>query len=370
MFVNNNTDNNILNYLAKSGHESDLIKSGLVKKKVQINGEHGTYRADRWVKEGEDQPEPTSPVQREEPKKKPKRAQVPATEHTITDTNKHLLSVSDYSEIPEALHKNCAKTIPKGWRNIMISPDPGADLLCMGKDDQNRTQYIYSKEFTAKQQSEKFNRVKELTGKYDELVDYVTNQLEDKESSDCLRLILATGLRPGSTRDTKSEKEARGATTLKGENIIIEGDQVFLDFTGKKGVHQHHEIKDESLKSMLKARKEQAGYDGDLFNTNDKKLRQALEPFGVHTKDLRTMVASDQARKMLAYVEPPKDVKEFVKVRNQVGDHVCSILGNTRDMSLKSYIDASIFDDWAGPVYKEWLDKPSKGGKSNGKDKE
>lgn len=371
MFIQGNTDNDILNYLAKSMSEEDLSKAlgpGLVKKQVPVRTKNGIRMADRWVREGDDLN--NSPVKNpvsEEKEKPKKKVEVPATEHTITDKNKHLVSVKSYDDIPQEIHQNVAKGIPKGWRNIMISPDPNADLLCIGKDAKDRTQYVYNKNFANQKQQEKFERVKELTKKYNDLCEAVQN-MEDRETGDCLDLIIHTALRPGSTRDTKSDKEARGATTLKGENVVIEGDRVFLDFIGKKGVHQHHEITDDHLKDMLKTRKEKAGDDGDLFKTDDAKLRFALEPFGVHTKDLRTMVGSDQARKVLKTMEKPKTVKDFIKARNKVADHVCSVLGNTRQMALNAYIDPSIFEEWSPEIHKEWQEKiTSKGGKDNGK---
>lgn len=355
-FVDGHSDLNTVNYMAKSLSteclEKALNHTGLVQKEVQYKTPSGKIATRKqWVKAGEEQKAPAAPKKQQE-EKPAKRPQVPATPFNITERTKHLVPVESLSELPEHI-KALDKPIPPTWRNVMVSPDPKADILAVGKDDMDRPQYIYSKEYVAKGTAKKFQRVHELMERKDALLESI-NLLEDRETADCLSLIYHMGIRPGSTRDTKAKVEALGATTLRGENVVEEGGRVYLRFIGKKGVQQDHEVPDEALGKMLMERKEKSGDNGDLFDTNDVKLRKVLKPLGIKPKDLRTMLATSTAQEWLADVAPTDDPKEFAKIRNSVGDHVCSILGNQRTMALKAYIDPSVFESWSPKGMAAW----------------
>lgn len=363
-FIDRHSDLNTVNYLAKSLDSECLIKAldrtGLVQKEVQYKTQTGKIATRKqWVKAGEEQstPAPKKPVKEQQ---KEKRPQIPATPFNITERTKHLVPIESVSEIPEHI-KKMGKPIPPGWRCVMISPDPNADILAVGKDDMNRPQYRYSTAYTAKTTAKKFNRVNELIQRKDALLDAINILKEDDpDTADCLDLIYHMGIRPGSTTDTKAKKEALGATTLRGENVVQEDNNVYLRFTGKDGVYQDHEVTDDHLKQMLLQRKEQAGDTGDLFNTTNRKLLATLKPLGIKTKDLRTMLANTTAQEFLADIEPTDDPKEFARIRDLVGEHVAGILGNQKSMSLNSYIDPSVFEKWSPDGMAAWKAKKQK----------
>ena len=339
-------------YITKS-----LDHTGLVQREVPVQGKHGTFTRKQWVKANESDSTPT-------------KRQVPATPVQLTERTSHLVPLDSLNTPPEWLTK-MTKPIPPNWRNVYVSPDPNADILVVGKDDMDRQQYIYNHDYVTRTTAEKFNRVKDLLAKRSTIESCIRG-MKDRETGDCLLLILNTGIRPGSTRDTRSKVEALGATTLRGENVVVEDGKVFLSFTGKKGVSQHHEIVSRELSEMLLKRKSAAGDKGDLFNTDDRKLRAAMKPLGAHPKDLRTMLASDTAKQLLSDIEPVTDAKQFIKIRNQVGDKVCSILGNQRAIALSTYIDPSVFVSWSPEGVKAWElysseKKAKKAAKSNGK---
>lgn len=343
-FVDKHSDLNTVNYLSKSVEtnvmEKALSHSGLVQKEVTVQGKTGTFTRKQWVKAGE------------EPKSEGKRAQLPATPFNITDRTKHLIPIEQMKELPQFI-KDLDKPIPPNWRNVRVSPTPDADILVIGKDDMDRPQYIYNKAYVEKGKAEKFERVQALMKSRDVLVKAISN-MKDRDTADCLYLILNMGIRPGSTRDTKAKTEALGATTLRGENVVEENNRVYLRFIGKKGVKQDHLVPSAELSKMLMKRKEKAGDHGDLFDTTDIKLRKALTPLGVKPKDLRTMLATSTAQKVLSEIPPVTDPKDFAKVRNQVGEVVCELLGNQRSMALNAYIDPSVFEMWSAEGVKNW----------------
>jgi DNA topoisomerase IB len=356
-FVDSGSDNSTLNEISKSLSpdilEKALDKSKLVQVDVQYRTKSGKIATRKqWKSAGEstqiDSPKP-HPKDIEETHK---REQIPATPHNITEKTKHLIPWTPGNELPEHI-KSLKKPIPPNWRNVMISPHSDSEVLVIGKDDMNRTQYIYNEDFVAQRVSEKFERVRDLMNHKDKLASFI-DSLEDKDVSDCLKLIMQMGIRPGSNRDTKAKVEALGATTLRGENVIEEDGTVYLRFTGKKGVHQDHLVPSTELSKMLLERKQKSGDSGNLFDTTDAKLRKALSPLGIHTKDLRTLLANTIAQDSLKSIPSTSDAKEFGKIRNQVGSVVCEILGNRREESLRSYIDPEVFRKWSSAGIKNW----------------
>lgn len=350
-FVDNNTDLHLINYLAKSlPHtviQNALVHTGLVEKEVPVHTKNGVIMEIRYVKADNSVPNKSgnTAVQRK---------QLPATPHNITERTKHLVAVQPGSALPEHIQK---LQLPPSWRNVMISPDPNAELLAIGKDDMDRTQYVYHPDFVKAKSAAKFQRVAELMKKRQELVKFIQKLHKiDPDTSDCLNLILHMGLRPGSTKDTKSKVEAIGATTLRGEHVIKDGSKVFLRFIGKKGVNQDHEVTDPTLKRMLLRRKKAAGNSGDLFDTTSSKLRAVMPP-GIHPKDLRTMLATYSAQEFLISQPSVNNLKEFVKLRNATGDYVSSKLGNQRTMALNSYIDPSVFQQHSPEGYQQFVSK-------------
>lgn len=360
-FVDKNSDTNTVNFLAKSLNPEVMSKAlshtGLVQKEVQVQGSNGkVFTRKQWVKAGETSASPVIPKAKAEPSKK--RDSVPATPFNLTEKTKHLVAITDVKEIPEHIK---GANIPPDWREVRISidPHPASEILAIGKDSQDRPHYIYTAEHWDRVNSEKFQRVSDLMKKREDLVSAI-QLMKNRDTADCLDLILNMGLRPGSEKDTKSKVTAYGATTLLGKHVVLEDNKVFLRFVGKKGVNQDHRVTNDTLADMLVKRKQDSGDNGKLFaDTDDTKLRLALKPLGIHPKDLRTMLANTTAKEWLADVEPTSNAKEFAKIRNLVGDAVCSKLGNQRSMSLKSYIDPSVFEQWSPEGYKNWKDQQS-----------
>ena len=247
-----------------------------------------------------------------------------------------------------------ALKIPPAWTDVTYSADPKANLLATGKDKKGRRQAIYSDTFSAKQAAAKFARINELNEKFD----YISDQNEAARKSDsqkkasaadCTKLIMTTGIRPGSEDDTGAEKKAYGATTLEGRHVVVDGDAVSLQFVGKKGVSLNIPISDSETARMLRARKEAAGDDGQLFSINEKALLDhvhSLDGGGFKTKDFRTLLGTRTAMSAVEKLSPPKDMASYKKAVMAVAKTVSKKLGNTPIIALQSYINPSVFAEW------------------------
>ena len=259
---------------------------------------------------------------------------------------------ADRKQWPEHVQK---LKLPPAWKDVRISQDPDADLQAIGKDAKGRAQYVYSQRFQDSQQAAKFARIKELDAKMGEIEaqnakDLKSSDSATRENAECARLVMATGIRPGSEEDTGAKVKAYGATTLRGEHVVQEGGKTYLRFTGKKGVNLNLEVTDKDTATMLARRAEASGPNAQLFpRVSDASLRDyshTLDGGGFKTKDFRTALASREAMAQVGSLPAPKDAKEYQKSVMAVAKRVSSRLGNTPTVALQSYIHPAVFAAW------------------------
>lgn len=247
--------------------------------------------------------------------------------------------------------------IPPAWTDVIYNPNPKGGLMVKGKDAKGRVQAIYSSKHTSEQAKKKFARIKELDRKIDQVKiqnEKARAKSATREQADCLALVMATGIRPGSDMDTQAKVKAYGATTLEGRHIQKKGDQVWLEFVGKKGVPLSIPVFDSAVSDMLMKRKEAVGDNGRIFNTDSSKLlshTHTLDGGGFKTKDFRTHLATTLATKLVANEKPPSSKTEYKKKVKDVAKSVATALGNTPTVALQSYISPFVFSAWRKP---EW----------------
>lgn len=260
------------------------------------------------------------------------------------------LKMEDGSDAPAHTAK---LGIPPAWTGVHVNPDPTGALQAIGLDAKGRVQRVYSAEFMEGNAARKFARNKELLAKQEKV--YAQNRAnlkstdpQTRENAACMALIQATGIRPGSSADTKAAKQAYGATTLEGRHVVIDGGSVRLKFTGKKGVDLDIPVADPQVASLLRERKRNAGDTGKLFGTDAAKLRDyshTLDGGSFKPKDFRTLVGTRTALDAIqAAPKRASSMKEFKDRVRAIAKQVAARLGNTPTIALQSYINPFVFD--------------------------
>jgi DNA topoisomerase-1 len=238
--------------------------------------------------------------------------------------------------------------VPPAWTNAFVAADPDdpdQKYLTMGTDKKGQVQRTRTVQFAAQQDAEKFARVRAFV----DALPVIDAALESdtSDTAAAIMLIRKMGLRPGSDRDTGAEVKAYGATNLERRHVTIEGDTVKLSFVGKKGVDIELEMADPQLARALQSRLDGPA-DGRLFDTNERKANKWLKSVapGFMAKDFRTALATSEAMIAVDEMPVPTSAQDYKRKRNQIGDMVAGMLGNTRTMALSSYINPDVFAAW------------------------
>jgi DNA topoisomerase-1 len=242
--------------------------------------------------------------------------------------------------------------IPPAWVDVKINTGKDAALLATGKDAKGRTQYVYSANATMKAAEIKYIRNLTLIKESVRISKTNASNLKStskkvSEPASVLDLIQATGIRPGSLRETGAKVQAYGATTLEGRHVTLVGGKVVLKFVGKKGVDLAIPVTDSKLAKTLLARKAKAGKNGKLFSVTDADLRSYVKKLGgdFKPKDFRTLKGTSTAMAEVKKYPRSKNMTEYKKTVMTIAKKVAETLGNTPSIALKSYINPFVFAD-------------------------
>ena len=138
-----------------------------------------------------------------------------------------------------------------------------------------------------------------------------------------------------------------GVSTLKREHIKIKPNSVRIQFKGKKGVEHDIEIKSKKLQDQIKA-VYNSGYGKTLLNVSPKQLADYIKKeLKVNPKDLRTLranIIAEQESKRISKRPKPRNKSEANKELDAIANKVAEVLGNTKGVARRSYIDADILD--------------------------
>ena len=248
--------------------------------------------------------------------------------------------------------KTMKKPIPPGWTNVRIATDPNSRLLVQGVDAKGRPTRIYSSEHSDAAAQAKFARVKALNERMPALVNNSRTDMLDptlgqrqRDTAATVYLVALTGFRPGSTRDTKAEEQAYGASTLEKRHIKVTGDKVTFTFTGKKGVAITKILQDKTMAEYLQGKMADLADKQKVFETSgDTAMAYLRKHVGEQfkLKDLRTWNGTSLALKLIGDQQPMSE-DSLKALQKRVSTAVSEHLGNTPKIAFESYIDPSVW---------------------------
>ena len=255
-----------------------------------------------------------------------------------------------------------ALRIPPAWKDVWISPRPGAKLQATGVDAAGRRQYLYHPAYRARQEQAKYDKLISFAERLPDLREAMAEHLAGEQfapewtSALAVRLINLGWFRVGSERYTKRHRTF-GITTLNKSHVTVRGNRVSFRYRGKHRVLVHTALVDEELASCMRVMIGLEGgrrlfryrTDGEIFNLTDRKLNDYIqEHLGEEftAKDFRTWGGTLIAAILFAERGlPDTEVaakRRVAAVMRSVGER----LGNTPAIARSSYVSPAVVEQY------------------------
>jgi DNA topoisomerase-1 len=261
-----------------------------------------------------------------------------------------------------ALERIEALVIPPAWRDVWISPNPGARLQATGVDAAGRTQYLYHPDFRAAQEQAKFDRLVRFGELLPGLREQVAADLEigpyerDWACAVGVTLVNRGWFRVGSERSVRTNRTC-GITTLTKRHVEVRGRRVAFRFRAKHRVLVRTTLVDEELADAVGALLSLDGgarllrfeREGETANVSPALLNAYIAENlgeGFTAKDFRTWGGTLAAAVALAEHGPPTSAAEERRVLARVMRRVGEELGNTAAVARSSYVSPAVVEQW------------------------
>jgi DNA topoisomerase-1 len=252
--------------------------------------------------------------------------------------------------------------IPPAWRDVWISPSPGAKLQATGLDAAGRRQYLYHPEYRAAREREKYDRLV----RFGELLPDLRRTLgvhlalgpyeQEWACAVAVTLVNRGWFRVGSERHLRTSR-TYGITTLSKRHVTVRGRRVCFRFPGKHRIAVRTTVVDpdiaEAVRELLHydggARLLRFDRDGEPANLTARLLNDYIGEHlgeGFTAKDFRTWGGTLSAARGLAdrgLAETAADERRILAaVMRRVGEE----LGNTPAVARSSYVSPAVVEQW------------------------
>jgi DNA topoisomerase-1 len=226
----------------------------------------------------------------------------------------------------DELERIRALAIPPAWRDVWISPNPGARVQATGFDAAGRKQYRYHASFRAAQERAKYERLldfaKALSGLRTTTARHLRGEVHQRDRTCTLAigLVNKAWFRVGSDRHALRSR-TYGITTLTKRHVSVDGDEVLFRFRGKNRKLLRRTVRNETLARGVADLLDLPGgsrlfryeRDGELVALTGPELNEYLAEHmgeGFTTKDFRTWGGTLLAASELARRGPSDDDRE------------------------------------------------------------
>jgi DNA topoisomerase-1 len=261
-----------------------------------------------------------------------------------------------------ALERIRSLVIPPAWRDVWISPSPGAKLQATGVDAAGRRQYLYHPDFRAAQERAKFERLLHFAKSLPALRTRARRHLGLGPYEREWACAIAVGLvnhawfRVGSDRHARTSR-TYGITTLTKRHVTITGDEIQFRFRGKNSRLVKRTVENATLARELQylvalengSRLFRYERDGETFNLTAPTLNAYIGEHlgnGFTAKDFRTWGGTLLAAVELGKHGPPASEAEANRVLASVMRRVGDELGNTAAVARASYVSPAVVEHY------------------------
>lgn len=254
-----------------------------------------------------------------------------------------------------------ALAIPPAWRDVWICPDPRGHLQATGLDIAGRKQYRYHDAWRARRDREKFDSMLAFAAALPRLRRRVRHELRDdglareRVLACAIRLLDLGYFRVGSD----DALESYGLTTIRREQVRIEGGEAIFDYTAKGGKRRIQAIRDADVVAVVHGLRRRRAHQHDpllVYRDGRRWVEIRAETVNEYlklstggdfsAKDFRTWNATVLAAVALAAPTVPVPASASARKRtvSQAVRTVAAYLGNTPTVARNAYIDPRVID--------------------------
>ena len=262
---------------------------------------------------------------------------------------------------PAKLERIQALAIPPAWKDVRISPRPGAKLQATGVDAAGRRQYLYHDDYRAAQEAAKFAKLVRFADALPAFREAMSEHMEIEPMSPewtcavAVRLINLGWFRVGDDRYTRANKTF-GITTLRKSHVKVRGSRIAFRFRAKHRIWVRTAVVDSELAQAMRELLETRGgrlfryrLDDEIYNLTARRLNDYIAEFmgeEFTAKDFRTWGGTLIAAVALAERPPVKTETEAKRTVAAVMRTVGERLGNTPAVARASYVSPAVVDQY------------------------
>ena len=264
-----------------------------------------------------------------------------------------------------------ALAIPPAWQDVWICPSEDGHLQATGRDARGRKQYRYHPRWREVRDETKFGRMSAFARALPVIRRQAARDLarpgvpREKVLAALVRLLETTYIRVGNEEYAR-ENESFGLTTLREQQVRVQGDTLKFRFRGKSGVEHRIMLADARLARIVRRIQDLPGEELFQYVDGDGKVR-AVESADVNgylrsiaggaftSKDFRTWAGTVLCARALRRLDPPRTVRESRRATAQAVESVARELGNTRAVCRKCYIHPAVVESYERGVLAELM---------------
>ena len=262
---------------------------------------------------------------------------------------------------PAKLERIQALAIPPAWKDVRISPRPGAKLQATGVDAAGRRQYLYHDDYRAAQEAAKFAKLVRFADALPAFREAMSEHMEiepmspERTCAVAVRLINLGWFRVGDDRYTRANKTF-GITTLRKSHVKVRGSRIAFRFRAKHRIWVRTAVVDSELAQAMRELLETRGgrlfryrLDDEIYNLTARRLNDYIAEFmgeEFTAKDFRTWGGTLIAAVALAERPPVKTETEAKRTVAAVMRTVGERLGNTPAVARASYVSPAVVDQY------------------------
>jgi len=249
--------------------------------------------------------------------------------------------------------------IPPAWTDVWISEHPTARLQATGRDQRGRKQYLYHPAFRSAREASKFAALVAYGRALPAIRRQVDHDLRrrglprEKVLATAVAILEATRIRIGNRKYAEAN-HSYGLTTLRPQQVVVDGGTVRFAFRGKSGRRHRIALHDRRLAAVVgRCRSgpgrelfQYASADGDwqaIHSDDVNAYLQTIAGTDVSAKTIRTWSASVLALRLLSEGKE----SEAAAPRSVLGQAIKAVaqaLGNTAPVARASYVHPDVID--------------------------